>query len=230
MDNNLSYADFAAMSGNNNGANAMWNNPFMYLIWLAWFGGGNGFGFGGNRAGIAAADVQTANNAAAIQNLSELVSDNHNNDLTMQAIGGNTAAINQLAGMLNVSTDKIATAVNVMAGQMQNGMCGIKSDILSQGYQNQLSTCQQTNTILQQSQAITNTIQNGFTSIGHQIQMMGCDIEKNDLANTQKIIDTLNNHWSSEQQGIINSLQSQLSEQRILNAVNASKTTPTTGA
>lgn len=27
MDNNLSYADFAAMTGNNNGANAMWNNP-----------------------------------------------------------------------------------------------------------------------------------------------------------------------------------------------------------
>jgi hypothetical protein len=60
--------------------------------------------------------------------------------------------------------------------------------------------------------------------------MMGCDIEKNDLANTQKILDTLNNHWGQEQQGIINSLQSQLSEQRILNAVNASKTTPTTGA
>ena len=229
MDNNLSYADFAAMTGNSNGANAMWNNPFMYLIWLAWFGGGNGFGFGGNRAGVAAGDVQAANNAAAIQNLSELVTDNHNNDLTMQAIAGNTAAITQLAGVLNTSTDAITAAINQMSSQMQNGMCGIKSDILSQGYQNQLSTCQQTNTILQQSQAITNTIQNGFTSIGHQIQMMGCDIEKNDLANTQKIIDTLSTHWSSEQQGIINSLQSQLSEQRILNAVAASKsTTPTT--
>lgn len=229
MDNNLSYADFAAMA-NNGGGNNMWNNPFMYLVWMTMFRNG-GFGFGGGNAGVAAGDVQAANNAAAIQNLSDMISDNHNSDLTMQAIGGNTAAITQLAGMLNVSTDKIAAAINVMASQMQNGMCGIKSDILSQGYQNQLSTCQQTNTILQQSQAITNTIQNGFTSIGHQIQMMGCDIEKNDLANTQKIIDTLNGHWSQEQQGIINSLQSQLSEQRILNAVNASKsTTPTTGA
>lgn len=27
MDNNLSYADFAAMTGNNNGVNNMWNNP-----------------------------------------------------------------------------------------------------------------------------------------------------------------------------------------------------------
>lgn len=193
----------------------------MYLIWLAWFGGGNGFGFNGGNA-------QAAANAAGIQNLSDLIQDNHNNDLTMQAVAGNTAAISQLAGILNTSTDRISTAINVMSSQMQNGMCGIKTDILSQGYQNQLSTCQQTNTILQQSQAITNTIQNGFTSIGHQIQMMGCDIEKNDLANTQRILDTLNGHWSQEQQGIISSLQSQLSEQRILNAVNASKTTPTT--
>jgi hypothetical protein len=228
MDNNLSYADFAAMANNGNGANAMWNNPFMYLIWLAWFGGGNGFGFGGNRAGVAAGDVQAANNAAAIQNLSDMIQDNHNSDLTMQAINGNTAAITQLANLLNVSTDNITAAINVMSSNMQNGMCGIKTEILSQGYQNQLSTCQQTNTILQQSQALTNTVQNGFTMIGHQIQMMGCDIEKNDLANTQKILDTLNNHWGQEQQGIINSLQSQLSEQRILNAVNASKTTPTT--
>jgi hypothetical protein len=227
MSDNLSYADFAAMQGNG-GMNGMWNNPFMYLIWLAWFNGGNGFGFGGNRAGVAAGDVQAANNAAAIQNLSDMIQDNNNSDLTMQAIGGNTAAISQLAGMLNVSTDKIAAAINVMSSQMQQNCCDIKSAILSQGYQNQLSTCQQTNTILQQSQAITNTIQNGFTSIGHQIQMMGCDIEKNDLANTQKILDTLNGHWSQEQQGIINSLQSQLSEQRILNAVAASKTTPTT--
>lgn len=229
MENNLSYADFAAMQGNN-GMNGMWNNPFMYLIWLAWFNGGNGFGFGGNRAGVAAADVQTANNAAAIQNLSDMISDNHNSDLTMQAIAGNTGAINQLAGILNVSTDKIATAVNVMSNQMQNGMCGIKTEILSQGYQNQLSTCQQTNTILQQSQALTNTVQNGFTSIGYQLERNACDVKEASLANTQRILDTLNNHWGQEQQGIINSLQSQLSEQRILNAVAASKTTPTTGA
>lgn len=230
MENNLSYADFAAMSGNNNGANAMWNNPFLYLVWLAWMNNG-GFGFGGNRnAGVAAGDVQAANNAAAIQNLSDMIADNHNSDLTMQAIAGNTNAINQLAGMLNVSTDKIAGAVNLMASQMQQNCCDIKTSIMSQGYQNQLSTCQQTNTILQQAQALTNTVTNGFTSIGYQLERNACDIKETSLANTQKIIDTLNNHWTSEQQGLINSLQSQLSEQRILNAVAASKTTTTAGA
>ena len=201
----------------------------MYLIWLAWFNGGNGFGFNRGNAGVAAGDVQAANNAAAIQNLSDMISDNHNSDLTMQAIAGNTAAINQLAGMLNVSTDKIAGAVNLMASQMQQNCCDIKTAIMSQGYQNQLSTCQQTNTILQQSQALTNTVTNGFTSIGYQLERNACDIKETSLANTQKIIDTLNNHWTTEQQGIINSLQSQLSEQRILNAVAASKTT-TAGA
>ena len=220
MDNNLSYADFAAMQGGNGN---MWNNPFMYLIWLAMFrNGGNGF-FGGNGA----ADQQAIVNGASIQNLSDMIQDNHNSDLTMQAIAGSTAAVNQLAAMLGVSTDKISGAINLMASQAQQNCCDVKSSILSQGYQNQLSTCQQTNTILQQSQALTNTITNGFTMIGHQIQMAGCDIEKTSLANTQKILDTLNNHWSNEQQGIINSLQSQLSEQRILNAVNATKTTPT---
>lgn len=220
MDNNLSYADFAAMANGGNGMGNMWNNPFMYLIWLAMFqNGGNGFFGGGNRA----ADQQALVNGAAIQNLSDMVADNHNNDLTMQAIAGNTAAVTQLAGMLNVSTDRIATAINVMAGNMQQNCCDIKSNIMSQGYQNQLSTCQQTNTILQQSQALTNTVTNGFTSIGYQLERNACDIKETSLANTQKIIDTLNNHWGQEQQGIINSLQSQLSEQRILNAVAAVK-------
>lgn len=146
MDNNLSYADFAAMA--NNGANGQWNNPFIYLLWMMFFGNGGGFGFGNNGAA----------NAAQFQNLSDLIQDNHNSDLTMQAINGNTAAITQLAGVLNTSTDNVTAAINAMSSQMQSGMCGIKSDILSQGYQNQLSTCQQTNTILQQSQAITNTI------------------------------------------------------------------------
>jgi len=224
MENNLSYADFAAMTGNN-GMGNMWNNPFMYLIWLAMFNNGGGGFFGGGNS-----NQQAIANGAAIQNLSDMIADNHNSDLTMQAIAGNTAAITQLANMLNVSTDKIATAVNVMGNQMQNGMCGIKTEILSQGYQNQLSTCQQTNTILQQSQALTNTVQNGFTSIGYQLERNACDVKEASLANTQRILDTLNNHWGQEQQGIINSLQSQLSEQRILNAVAASKTTPTTGA
>ena len=218
MDNNLSYADFAAMANGNN-ANSQWNNPFIYLLWMMFFGGNGGFGFGGN------GNAQAVNNAAQIQNLQDLVQDNHNSDLTMQAINGSTSAINQLAALLNTSTDSITAAINAMSAQMQNGCCDIKTNIISQGYQNQLANCQQTNTILQQSQEITNTVRNGFTMIGNQVQMLGCEIEKTSLANTQRIIDTLNNHWTTEQQGIISSLQSQLSEQKILNAIVNKPTT-----
>ena len=220
MDNNngMSYADFAALS--NNGANGQWNNPFIYLLWMMFFGnGGNGFGFGGGNA---------AANAAQFQNLSDLIQDNHNSDLTMQAIAGNTAAITQLASALNTSTDNVIGAINAMSTQMQQGNCQIKTEILNQGYQSRLDNCQQTNTILQQSQNIANIIQSGFAAQSSQIQLLGCEIEKTSIANTQRIIDTLNSHWSQEQQGIIGSLQSQLSEQRILNAIAAKAATPTT--
>jgi hypothetical protein len=217
MDNNLSYADFAAMA-NGNGANSQWNNPFIYLLWMMFFGG-NG-GFWGNNGNAAA-------NAAQFQNLSDLIQDNHNSDLTMQAINGNTAAITQLANLLNTSTDNITAAINAMNSNMQQGMCGIKTEILQQGYQNQLANCQQSNMILQQSQALQNTIQNGFTNIGFQIERNACDIKEATLAQTQSLKDLLNGHWSNEQQGIINSLQSQLSEQRILNAIGKTST-PTT--
>ena len=220
MDNNngMSYADFAALS--NNGANGQWNNPFIYLLWMMFFGnGGNGFGFGGGNA---------AANAAQFQNLSDLIQDNHNSDLTMQAIAGNTAAITQLASALNTSTDNVIGAINAMSTQMQQGNCQIKTEILNQGYQSRLDNCQQTNTILQQSQNIANIIQSGFAAQSTQIQLLGCEIEKTSIANTQRIIDTLNSHWSQEQQGLINSLQSQLSEQKILNAIAAKSATPTT--
>lgn len=219
MDNNngMSYADFAALS--NNGANGQWNNPFIYLLWMMFFGnGGNGFGFGGGNA---------AANAAQFQNLSDLIQDNHNSDLTMQAIAGNTAAITQLASALNTSTDNVIGAINAMSTQMQQGNCQIKTEILNQGYQTRLDNCQQTNTILQQSQNLANVIQSGFAAQSTQIQLLGCEIEKTSIANTQRIIDTLNTHWSQEQQGLINSLQAQLSEQKILNAIAAKAATPT---
>lgn len=55
MTDGLSAADIMAMTSNNNNQSEMWNNPFIYLVWLAVLGGG-GFGglFGGNRGESAA--------------------------------------------------------------------------------------------------------------------------------------------------------------------------------
>ena len=46
MSHELSLADVAAMNGG--GMGEMWNNPFIYLVWLAVLGGGNGFFGRGN--------------------------------------------------------------------------------------------------------------------------------------------------------------------------------------
>ena len=46
MSHELSLADVAAVNGG--GMGEMWNNPFIYLVWLAVLGGGNGFFSRGN--------------------------------------------------------------------------------------------------------------------------------------------------------------------------------------
>ena len=148
------------------------NNPWMYLVMLALFGNG-GFGWGGNRgAGVnGALDMETQNKLNALSNQ---INDNNNNTWAREAIQGNGFAISQLAQNLNVDYNTLQQAINgvVMAINQvgaQNGMgfagvtnainlgnlnlvqqlkdccCGLKTQILEQGYQNQLQTINQTN-------------------------------------------------------------------------------------
>lgn len=147
-DHNSNNDMLAAMMANG-GMNAMWQNPFVYLVWML-FAGQFG-GFGGNNAAL----------SDQLQSLQTQIQDNHNSDLTMQALAGNQAAITQLAQSLNVSSDQITAAINAM-----NNNLG--TQIISQGYQNQLNNCNQTNTILMQSQALQNAVQNGITALGYQ--------------------------------------------------------------
>ena len=135
------------------------NNPWMYLVMLALFGN-NGFG---NR-----------NNDGQYMALSNQISDNNNNQYVREAIQGNGFAISQLAQNLNVDANAMREAVgNVkdavfnlgaangmgFAGvtnavnmgnlniiqQLKDCCCGVKTQILEQGYQNQLQTVNQTN-------------------------------------------------------------------------------------
>lgn len=101
----------------NGGMNNWMNNPFAYLMFMMIPAIFNGGAWGGN------------NNAvnAQLQSLQTQISDNHNNDLTMQALSGNTAAITQLAQTFNVGTDQITAALNAMNNQLG-------TSILSQGY------------------------------------------------------------------------------------------------
>lgn len=206
--NNFSNGAWLGSMMNNGGANAMWNNPFAYLIFLM-FGSQwmNGNGVNGNNSF-----------QSQLSSLQNQIQDNHNSDLTMAAISGSKDAVQQLATVLNSSVNDVQQAINTMSANLQNNCCQIKSSILEQGYQNQLGNCQQTNTMLQGFNNLQNTVSNGFTSIGYQLNTIGCEIKQNSTENTQRIIDMFNNNRNIEQQTTIQQLRDEIGR---LNQTNA---------
>ena len=150
------------------------NNPWMYLVMLALFGGG-GFGFG-NRggAGVAANGVLDMETQNKLNSLQAQINDNNNNQWAREAIQGNTFAISQLAQNLNVDYNQLTQAINSVnfgiaqlgsqtgmgiAGvtnainlgnlniiqQMKDCCCATQKQILEQGYQSRIETISQTN-------------------------------------------------------------------------------------
>lgn len=237
----------ALMNGNNN-----WNNsPWMYLIFLALFGG-NGFGFGrGN--GLQDAEIQ-----GQIQSLRTQMSENHNSDLLMSAIKGNNDALNtlganlncdfnqlqnavcsvrsaieQVSGNVGFSAERVINAVNLgdlnMIQQMKDCCCQTQQNIIKMGYENQLGQKDIENS-MQRGFSYTNTgLERGFSNLGFQLSQMVCDLKTNSDANTQRVVDVLNNHWQSDLQQKYNDARLELSQQK-QNAtiIAALKTTTTT--
>lgn len=158
----------AMMNGGMGGG--MWNNPFMYLIWMSMFDG-NGFGgFGGG------GKTQANELMNQINSLRQQIGDNQLNNMALDAINGNREAINSLASNLNCDFNQLSTAlcnvrssIDQVAGQvgfsaesvknailmgdanitskMQECCCATKTAIIEQGYQSQLALERQTNTL-----------------------------------------------------------------------------------
>ena len=106
------------------------NNPWMYLVMLALFGGG-GFGFGNRGAGVAANGVLDMETQNKLNSLQAQINDNNNNQWAREAITGVGAradfAISQLAQNLGVGVAELRGAigaVNAGIAQLgaQNGM------------------------------------------------------------------------------------------------------------
>jgi hypothetical protein len=176
------------MVGNGNGSSPadtmamMMNNPWMYLVMMAWLGNG---GFGGGRgAGVAANGVLDMETQNKLNSLQAQINDNNNNQWAREAIQGNGFAISQLAQNLGVNFDSLQTAIGNVKDAIfqigaQNGMgfagvtnainlgnlnlvqqlkdccCGLKTQILEQGYQGRIETINQTND-LKDSQRLEN--------------------------------------------------------------------------
>ena len=156
----------ALMNGGMGGG--MWNNPFMYLIWMSMANGG-GFGFGGNK-------MQANEMMNQINSLRQQIGDNQLNNMTLDAINGNREAIQTLASSLNCDFNQLSTALcnvrsaieNVggqvgfsaervinavgmgdaaITSKLQECCCAMKTTVLEQGYQSQLALERQTNTL-----------------------------------------------------------------------------------
>ena len=193
MDPNLVAA---LMNGNNN--RGAWGSDGCWWIWIillffCW-GGFGGNGFGGNNA----------------NGLPAQLNGDAGRELLMNAIQGNGAAINQLASSLNCSTQQIQNtlcniqgtlgmssqqiinAVQAMGCQIGNQIaeccCNVRQDIVKMGYENQLATINQTNTL--QSSASTQFNILG-AKIDAQTQIINdrfCQLEMREMQNK---IDTL---------------------------------------
>lgn len=173
---------------NNKGNQDAWGGGGCWWIWIillffVWGGwGGNGFG---NNNGANGLPAQLNNDAGR--------------EMLMNAIQGNGTAINQLASSLNCSTQQLQTAICNIQGQIQQvgnqvGMssqqiinafqsgnnqlltqiaeccCAVNNNITKMGYENQLASCNQTNTLV-------NTMNNNTLQL-----------RDSNLANTQAIL------------------------------------------
>ena len=245
--------DPMAMAAMMNGGMNSWNNsPWMYLIFLALFGGG-GFGWGNRNGQFQDAEIQSK-----LNQLSTQMQDGNNTNLLMDAIKGNNTALGQLASNLNCdfnqlqsavcaiqaaiqevggkvgySAERVINAVNLgdmnIVQQMKDCCCQTQQNIIKMGYENQLGQKDIVNG-MQQGFSYTNTgLERGFSNVGFQMSQLACDLKTNANDNTQRIIDTMNAHWQSELQQRYNDARLELSQQR-QNAtlIAALKTTATT--
>lgn len=156
---NNDLATLALFSGGNGGfgGNGMWNNPFMYLVWLymmRWMNGGDW----GNQ-GDGCYKALEASTQRQIQTLSDQMQDNHTSDLLMQAIQGNNNAIQEAATRLGCDVNAIASAIQ-----------GVRSDIVSVGSQLGFS-----------SERIINAVNQGDCGVIQALKDCCCETQKSIL-------------------------------------------------
>lgn len=233
-DDNALTAAILSNNRRDDGYNNWMNNPFAYLMFLAFTR--NGFGNDNNQSQLDAIRTQ--------------LQDNQNSSLIMDAIKGNDFALSQLSQNLNVdfntlqkcccdvqaairevggkvgfSAERVINAVNMgdcnVIQALKDCCCATQKLILEQGYQNQLAQKDQM-FATQAGFDRTNTgIERGFSATAFQAQQDKCDIIRAGQDNTQRIIDTLNTHWKDEQAREIQDLKAQISQLKQTDAIIA---------
>lgn len=203
-----------AMLGNRdgNGRDGFGNDFFAILllfILMGWGGNGNGL-FGGNRGGVGGEGLNILNNDST-------------RELLMSAIQGNGNAISQLSTQLGCSIGQIQEGINTLnmslcnvgnqvgmsgqqiinaiqagnctlANQIASCCCDVRTAIERQGFENQLATVNQTNTLQNTMNsnfiALNNSERDNFQALGAKIDLQTqtindkfCQLEMRELQN-----------------------------------------------
>ncbi len=180
FENGMSPADMAAVFGNRRddgyGMDAMWSNPFVYLIWIYAFRmfGGWGNGDVAAQGALTRAELYDGLNFQTITDkldtMGQTLCQGFNSVNTNMLQGFNQANISNLQGFNQVGRDLCSGFNGVQQGMAQLGYtqaqccCDIKQGLASLSAENYRNTCEITNTIRDEAREtreliVANTIQ-----------------------------------------------------------------------
>ncbi len=214
----------AMMNGNNGFGNGNW----LWVIFLFFLYGWRGNGLFGNGGG-----------------LGNEINNDYGRSLLLQAINGNGTAISQLATTLNCDVNAIQSAINAVSSNIQSvsaqvGMsgqqiinaiqagnqtiaaqiaqccCDNKLLVTTQGYENQLATLKQTETLGGKIDFVGANITNEINKQTTFLSDKFCELEKREMQNK---IDSLREKNSSLQGQISNAAQTAQIQQYIAGTV-----------
>ena len=203
----------SAMAMMNNGGFGGFGNGgwWIWILFLLW--GRNGWGgLGGDGNGLVGTGFQDR-----LSTIQETLQDNHNSDLLMSAIKGNEGAVRELASTLNCdfntlssnicsiksaidtvggqvgfSAERVINAVNVgdtgIITAIKDCCCNTQQSILKMGYENQISTLNQTNALNSTLNTINTGLERGFSSVAYETSKQTCDIKEMIQDSTAQIL------------------------------------------
>ena len=244
---NNDLATMALLGGGNGGfgGNGLWNNPFMYLVWMwmmRWMNNGDWGNNNPNGALEAATQRQ-------IQTLSDSLQDNHTTDLLMAAIQGNGNAIQEAAtrigcdfNALNSAVQGISSSIGSLASQLgfsseriinavNQGDCGViqalkdcccetQKAILTQNYENRIAIGDATAKVKDTVNYVGLQVEKGFADTNYQTQAQTCalqgTIRDTGTANTNAIIAKLDAMQNQALLDKIDALREKNSEQAVV--------------
>lgn len=236
-DDNALTAAILSNNRRDDGYNNWMNNPFAYLMFLAFTR--NGFGNDNNNAALEAIRTQMQDNQNSSLIMSALGDGFNRNDFALSQLAQNLnvdfntlqkcccdvqAAIREVGGAVNFSAERVIAAIergnSGLLAAVKDCCCQTQKELIQMAGDIKLQNCQMTGELRNGQRDLGFAITQGFSATAFQAQQDKCDILRAGQDNTQRIIDTLNNHWKDEQALKIQDLKFELSQERQNNLIN----------